>query len=76
MSNSSFLNAGGKKCITIVTVLFMFLDEPTAGLDPHTRRTLIKLLHELPIATHDMRLVQDLFPRTIAMDEGQIKILC
>jgi cobalt/nickel transport system ATP-binding protein len=37
---------------------------------------LINLLHELPltmlVSTHDMRLVQELFPRTIVMDEGQI----
>jgi cobalt/nickel transport system ATP-binding protein len=36
------------------------------------RRTLINLLRELPITTHDMRLVQVLFPHTIVMDEGQV----
>jgi ABC-type Mn2+/Zn2+ transport system ATPase subunit len=41
MPNSSLLNAGGKKCITIATVLSMnpsilVLDEPPAGLDPRT----------------------------------------
>ena len=36
------------------------------------RRTLINLLRELPITTHDMRLVQELFPRTIVMDEGRV----
>jgi cobalt/nickel transport system ATP-binding protein len=36
------------------------------------RRTLINLLRELPITTHDMRLVQELFPRTIVMDDGNI----
>ena len=30
------------------------------------------LLCELPITTHDMRLVQELFPRTGVMDDGQI----
>jgi len=34
------------------------------------------LLRELPItmlvSTHDMRLVQELFPRTIVMDEGRV----
>jgi energy-coupling factor transporter ATP-binding protein EcfA2 len=35
------------------------------------RRTLINLLRELPITAHDMRLVRELFPRTIVMDEGQ-----
>jgi cobalt/nickel transport system ATP-binding protein len=33
---------------------------------------LINLLRELPITTHDMRLVQELFPRTIVIDEGQV----
>jgi energy-coupling factor transporter ATP-binding protein EcfA2 len=29
-------------------------------------------LRELPITTHDMRLVQELFPRTVVMDDSQI----
>ncbi|HSL28113.1 MAG TPA: energy-coupling factor ABC transporter ATP-binding protein [Anaerolineales bacterium] len=78
---SHHLSMGEKKRIAIATVLSMdpqilVLDEPSAGLDPRGRRTLINLLRELPItmlvSTHDMRLVQELFPRTIMMDEGQI----
>jgi cobalt/nickel transport system ATP-binding protein len=38
--------------------------------------TLINLLRELPItmlvSTHDMRLVQELFPRMIVLDEGRV----
>ncbi len=78
---SHHLSVGEKKRIAIATVLSMepqilVLDEPSAGLDPRGRRTLINLLRELPItmlvSTHDMRLVQELFPRTIVMDEGLI----
>jgi cobalt/nickel transport system ATP-binding protein len=78
---SHHLSVGEKKRIAIATVLSMdpqilVLDEPSAGLDPRVRRTLINLLRELPItmlvSTHDMKLVQELFPRTIVMDEGQI----
>ena len=78
---SHHLSVGEKKRIAIATVLSMnpsilILDEPSAGLDPRARRTLINLLRDLPItmlvSTHDMRLVQELFPRTIVMDEGLV----
>ncbi|HJS20326.1 MAG TPA: ATP-binding cassette domain-containing protein [Anaerolineales bacterium] len=78
---SHHLSVGEKKRIAIATVLSMeprilVLDEPSAGLDPRARRTLIHLLRDLPItmlvSTHDMRLVQELFPRTIVMDDGLI----
>ncbi len=78
---SHHLSVGEKKRIAIATVLSMnpkilILDEPSAGLDPRARRTLINLLRELPItmlvSTHDMKLVDELFPRTIVMDDGYI----
>ncbi len=78
---SHHLSVGEKKRIAIATVLSMdpqilVLDEPSAGLDPRARRTLINLLRDLPItmlvSTHDMKLVEELFPRTIVMDEGRI----
>lgn len=78
---SHHLSTGEKKRIAIATVLSMkpevlVLDEPTAGLDPRSRRSLIKLLDELPltmlVSSHDMLMVQELFPRMIIMDEGQI----
>jgi energy-coupling factor transporter ATP-binding protein EcfA2 len=54
----------------------LVLDEPTAALDPRGRRRLITLLRELPlpmlVATHDMSLVRELFPRMIILDEGQL----
>jgi cobalt/nickel transport system ATP-binding protein len=78
---SHHLSVGEKKRIAIATVLSMnpeilVLDEPSAGLDPRARRTLINQLRELPqtmlVSTHDLRLVHELFPRTIIMDEGCI----
>lgn len=78
---SHHLSVGEKKRIAIATVLSMkpeilVLDEPTAGLDPRARRTLINLLRDLPltmlVSTHDMFMVRELFPRTIVMDEGRV----
>jgi cobalt/nickel transport system ATP-binding protein len=78
---SHHLSVGEKKRISIATVLSMhpqilILDEPSAGLDPRARRSLIRLLQEMPISmlvsTHDMALVKECFPRTIVMDRGQI----
>jgi cobalt/nickel transport system ATP-binding protein len=78
---SHHLSVGEKKRIAIATVLSMkpellVLDEPTAGLDPRARRSLINLLRELPItmliSTHDMLMVRELFPRMVIMDEGYI----
>ena len=78
---SHHLSVGEKKRISIATVLSMspeilVLDEPSAGLDPRARRALINLLREMEltmlVSTHDMRLVEELFPRTIVMDGGQI----
>jgi len=75
------LSLGQKKRVAIATVLSMdtevlVLDEPSAGLDPRARRSLIALLGELPltmlVASHDMRMVRELFPRTVVMDEGQV----
>lgn len=78
---SHHLSVGQKKRIAIATALSMqpeilVLDEPTAGLDPRARRDLIHLLRELPqtmlIATHDLRMVAELLPRTLVLDQGRI----
>lgn len=78
---SYHLSTGEKKRISIATVLSMdpeiiVLDEPTAGLDPKARRSLITLLRDLPqsmlVATHDLLMVKELFPRTIILHQGTI----
>jgi energy-coupling factor transporter ATP-binding protein EcfA2 len=54
----------------------MVFDEPSAGLDPRGRRELIGLLRGLSqtlvVATHDMRLVAEVLPRTVVMDGGLV----
>ena len=75
------LSLGEKKRIAIATVLAMrpailALDEPSGELDPRARRGLIHLLRALPqtmlVATHDIRLVKELLPRTVILDEGKL----
>ncbi len=75
------LSVGERKRVAIATVLAMdpsilVLDEPTAGLDPRGRRSLITLLRELDatmlVSTHDMALVAELFARTIVLDGGRV----
>jgi len=75
------LSLGEKKRVAIATVLAMepailALDEPSGELDPRARRGLIDLLDSLPqtmlVATHDMRLVDELLARTVVLDGGQL----
>lgn len=75
------LSAGEKKRAALATVLAMqpailALDEPTANLDPRSRRQLLALLQDLPqtivVATHDMRLVVQGFSRMVVLDKGQV----
>ncbi len=75
------LSLGQRKRVALATVLTMdpsvlVFDEPSAGLDPRGRRELIALLagltQTLLVSTHDMRLVADVFPRMVVMDDGRI----
>lgn len=77
------LSIGQRKRVSLATVLSMdpeilVLDEPSAGLDPRARRSLIELLQSLPqtliVSSHDMRLVRDLCTRSIIMDTGRIAV--
>jgi cobalt/nickel transport system ATP-binding protein len=79
--NANNLSGGEKKRVAIAGVLAMqpqvlLLDEPSAQLDPRSRRQLIHLLKSLPltqlIATHDLDLALDLCDRTIVLNRGQI----
>lgn len=75
------LSSGEKRAVAIATVLAMspdvlVLDEPSAGLDPKSRRQLIDWLtgytHTKIIATHDLDLVLDLCQRTIVLSAGKV----
>lgn len=75
------LSGGEKKRIAIAGVLAMqpqvlVLDEPSAQLDPRSRRQLIELLQGLPltqlIATHDLDLALELCTRTVVLSQGKI----
>jgi cobalt transport protein ATP-binding subunit len=75
------MSLGQRKRVALATVLSMdpsilVFDEPSAGLDPRGRRELISLLRGLGqtllVSTHDMRLVAEVFPRTVVVDGGQV----
>ncbi|MBU0731235.1 MAG: energy-coupling factor ABC transporter ATP-binding protein [Proteobacteria bacterium] len=75
------LSGGEKRAVAIATVLAMspdilVMDEPSASLDPGTRRQLIELLktfrHTKIIATHDLDLALDLCSRTIIIHDGKV----
>jgi cobalt/nickel transport system ATP-binding protein len=76
------LSAGQKRRVAIATILSMspdilVMDEPSAGLDPRSRRQLIELLqsfkHSKIIATHDLDMVLDICERTIIVHDGMVK---
>lgn len=78
------LSGGEKRRVALATVLSMkpkiiVLDEPVIGLDPKSRRRLIKLLNRLEqtkvIATHDMDMALELCDRVIVMNQGKIEAI-
>ena len=54
----------------------ILLDEPSANLDPRSRRRLIQILQALPctklVATHDLEMVLELCPRSILLSAGEV----
>jgi cobalt/nickel transport system ATP-binding protein len=78
---ASNLSGGEKKRVAIAGILAMqpqvlVFDEPSAQLDPHSRRQLIELLRSLPltqlIATHDLDLALDLCSTTVVLSRGRV----
>lgn len=75
------LSIGQKKRVAIASVLvtdsrLLVLDEPSAGLDPAGRRSLLALLRELPgdlvVATHDLALAAQLCDLAAVMAAGRV----
>ena len=75
------LSGGEQKRVAIAGILAMqpqvlVLDEPSAQLDPASRRQLIQLLGSLPltqlIATHDLDMALDLCNSTIVLSRGKV----
>ena len=75
------LSLGQRRRVAIATVLAMHpsllvLDEPSANLDPRTRRELIELLdkvqHTMLVVTHDLPLAATLCERAVILSSGRI----
>ena len=75
------LSGGEKRAVSIAAVLalepsILLLDEPSSGLDPAARRSLIELIPTLPgtllIASHDLDLILDLCDRAIVLGGGRV----
>jgi cobalt/nickel transport system ATP-binding protein len=75
------MSGGEKRRAAVATLLAMrpsvfLFDEPTASLDPRSRRDVIDLIRGLPgtklIATHDLDFVLDCCPRTLVLDAGRL----
>lgn len=76
------LSCGEKKRVAIATVLAMdpailVMDEPTAGLDPFSRREIMRLLkafhHTRIITSHDLDMVAEVCNRVIVLHDGPVK---
>ncbi len=77
----SSLSPGEKKRLALATLLarhprLWLLDEPSAGLDPGMRRTVIEWIHNLQgtilLATHDLDLALETCTRAILLDQGEV----
>jgi cobalt/nickel transport system ATP-binding protein len=75
------LSGGEKQRAALASILIMspeilLLDEPTAALDPRSRKNIISLIKSLPcakiIATHDLDMALELADRVIFLHRGKI----
>ncbi|MCU0859078.1 MAG: energy-coupling factor ABC transporter ATP-binding protein [Thermoplasmata archaeon] len=75
------LSHGMKKRVAIAGILAMdptvlLLDEPTAGLDPRSRRELVELMRAMDrtmlIATHDLDAVAEVVDRAVVLDVSPV----
>ena len=73
------LSGGEKRLVTFAGMLasdpeFLALDEPTAGLDPRARRSVINFLRETEkaviLATHDLDMALDVCERAVILSGG------
>ncbi|MHC6204001.1 energy-coupling factor ABC transporter ATP-binding protein [Breznakiellaceae bacterium SP9] len=79
------LSGGEKRLAALCSVLAMepsmlLMDEPSAFLDPRTRRRTINLIKSLPqaclIATHDLAMATDIASRILFLHKGTIAADC
>ena len=70
---ANHLSGGQKRMVGLASVV---LDEPSAFLDPKSRRIVINMLKELPqqiiFATHDLDMALDLCDEIILLNNGKI----
>jgi cobalt/nickel transport system ATP-binding protein len=79
------LSGGEKQRAALAAILIMepeilLLDEPTAALDPRSRKNIIALIKNLPcarlIATHDLDMALEIADRIIFLHRGRIAAGC
>lgn len=81
------LSGGQKRRVAIAGILamqpeYLVLDEPTAGLDPYSAQSLLKMLKELQIqnnigvvlVSHSMEEVAEYADRIVVMEQGKIRL--
>ena len=78
---ANHLSGGQKRMVGLASVVVMtpeilLLDEPSAYLDPKSRRIVIEILKQLPqqiiFATHDLDMALDLCDEVILLNEGKV----